>query len=965
MSREDSKGPKSTKPKGTFSKGQRPIEQKPESSRSATGKGASDHRLAPELRPTIQKSEDVPDQRRAPEVKQPIHEGEHVPDQRLAPELRQPIQKGEEVPSQRLAPEMDRPLQKGEDVPSRRLAPKLKQPVHRMKDVPDQRLSIPDSKTPEWTMGDAAGMASGGGEQEGLLAGRGDRPDYALGTASEGFDGMNVVRWKALEALGKPFELEVTVSRSREAGPLDLPAFLDQAASLRIASETRWRTIHGIIICAEEIERTKLLYFYRFIIAPPSYRMTQRIRYRTFVDSTLRDVLTSLLQNKSMQSQGGTGGLSEASEPSNPPSTSPSFDAYTAPMAKYRFAVSDDSRLDDDKLRAYVVQFAESDHDLFHRLLEEEGLTYFFEHADDAIVLVIVDKPGVVSPFSREERCRLRPDQRGTGVRERETVRSLRKEQRLLWGGTIARDWDPARSQAPQQAQAEDDVPAGGDSTRSADPALYTQNLFPSRDADVGEPCITPANLAVERRAAERNQLIGRSTVRALEPGLKVTLGDDGEIYDDQTIVITAVRTFATQLQPEDTILDEEPWGLNGRGHRGAVYENEFIALPEAVPYRPKLVTPRPRIHGIQTAVVSADEVSGDPPEIHIDERSWVRLRFPWDERAEEGKPSSCWVRVSQGWAGAGYGDLFVPRVGQEVLVAYLGGDPERPLVVGRVYNATHPVPYTKPTISTIKSKSSPDSDGYNELRFDDEAGAEEVYLQAEKNLNELVKANHSTSVGGDQSNSVGGDQSNTVQGKRTHKVGATEDNNIGSDRSMTIGGNEKYVIAADHFKFVGGSEARLVCGDRLCTVAGTETLVCGPRSVTVNGGDTLRVCGNRVIGVDGSQKRNIRGDDWLNVTGQRCENITGEHSMFSGECNRIEGPRFFARGGSGSITVEDNIIIDNGQGASISLVGSSIVIKAGNIIVAADGNVQVGAGSSVLLRGGDIQGLASIIKWN
>ena len=262
---------------------------------------------------------------------------------------------------------------------------------------------------------------------ENLVHGRGDQRDFVLGTAGDGWRAVEIVRFRATEALGKPFAFEVTAVRKRDDGPLDLAALLNQAATLRIASETRWRPVHGLVVGAEEIERTSALYLYRLAIAPHSYRMTQRVRYRTFVDQTLREILVALLENRSTEHPNGYNGLSEIGQAPAAPSKSPSFDAFTEAVGQYRFNVSDAARLDDAKLRSYVVQYGESDHDLFHRLIEEEGLTYVFEHTDDAVVLAVTDRPGQVSSFAGEESRLLRSDPRGTNVTERETVRSFPK----------------------------------------------------------------------------------------------------------------------------------------------------------------------------------------------------------------------------------------------------------------------------------------------------------------------------------------------------------------------------------------------------------------------------------------------------------------------------------------------------------------------------------------------------------
>ncbi len=769
-----------------------------------------------------------------------------------------------------------------------------------------------------------------------LLQGGGNRTDYALGTAQTGWTGLDVVRWRASERLGTPFELEITVQRKRSLGPVALAELIDQAATLRIATETSWRPVHGIIVRAEELERTSTLYLYRLRIASHVLRMSQRVRFRTFVDRTLREVLTALLENHSTAAPGGSGGLAE-SERLSAPSERPSYASYQSPSAVYRFAVAEPERLDDAKLRSYVVQYGESDLALFHRLLEEEGLTYFFEHGDDAVCLTVTDNPGHVSPFGRELRAPLKIERSGLGVRDRECIVSFQPSYALLLGATTATDFDPNRPQRPLQAFALDDF--GG---ASPDPARFSHALYPSRDADVESPCIVPATLAVERRAVERSMCRARSTLRSVEPALTITMTDEHGLHDDTRLVVVAVTTFATQLEPEGVALDDDGWDRSSRGRPAPSYENEIDAVPEQVRFRPPLRALPPRIHGVHTAMVSADEVVGARPEIHRHEDGRVRLRFPWDERVEPGRPSSCWVRVSQGWAGASYGHVFTPRVGQEVLVAYMAGDPEQPLIIGRVNNAIQPIAYTKPTISSIKTKSSPDSDGFNELRFDDESGKEEVYLQAERNLNELVKASHSTTVGGDQSNGVGGNQTNRVGGDQSDFVTGNQSNTVEGWRCHAVGGHEENLIGE-------GRETRVVGPDDL-TVEGSQ-------SVRVTSNSSRSVAANERHDTGGRHERFVAGEDSVTVTSNRIVTTTGAHSMRSAVAHSLVAPSFMADGGGATTSLTaGNASLSSGAGASVTCVGNVVVITADSIVL------KTGGGATFVMTG-DIDATAGTIR--
>jgi type VI secretion system secreted protein VgrG len=190
-----------------------------------------------------------------------------------------------------------------------------------------------------------------------------------------------------------------------------------------------------------------------------------------------------------------------------------------------------------------------------------------------------------------------------------------------------------------------------------------------------------------------------------------------------------------------------------------------------AEPFAPIPQTPKPRIAGVQSATVVGP--AGD--EIYCDELGRVRVQFPWDREGKRDERSSCWMRVSQAWAGAGFGCVQIPRVGQEVLVAFYDGDPDQPVVVGRSHNTTQPVPYPLPahkTKSTWKSDSTPRADGYNEIRYDDAQARELVYLQAQRNLQKLVKRN--------------------------------ETERTGHNRFVVVGKNRHAVVAASHTTLVG-----------------------------------------------------------------------------------------------------------------------------------------------------------------
>jgi len=259
------------------------------------------------------------------------------------------------------------------------------------------------------------------------------------------------------------------------------------------------------------------------------------------------------------------------------------------------------------------------------------------------------------------------------------------------------------------------------------------------------------------------------------------------------------------------------------------------VVADPAVAYRPPLKTPKPRIFGVQSATV----VGPPGKEIHTDEFGRVRVQFPWDREGKSDDKSSCWMRVSQGWAGVGYGMIMIPRIGQEVLVTFLDGDPDRPLVTGSVYNATELVPYKLPddmTVSTWKTHSSPSTGGYNEIKFDDRAGSEIVYVQAERDLHKLVKndeverttRNKSTTVVGMLDEVVKGARKQLLESDDHLHVKMNQKSQVDGSVSVTVSMGKQEKVGAD-YALDAGMEIHLKAGTTLVLEAGMRLTLKGP----------------------------------------------------------------------------------------------------------------------------------------
>lgn len=612
-----------------------------------------------------------------------------------------------------------------------------------------------------------------------------------LGTA-EGWDAFQVVRWHGIEEISRPFQYDITLMRTAAQGPVDLDALLDGGATLRISSQHRWRPIHGILAEAEEIDRTSQILLYRALLVPHFYRARYRRRCRNFHKQSLLDIVTAVLENRSPAHPKGNGGLVPFNEAPTSPAPQPSFERFGEPGGFYRWEITEPERITDPQFSPYIVQYNESDFDFVSRLLEQEGLSYYFEHTDTGSIFTITDAPNR-EPLAPDDRA-FSQKRAGKGGQsdKQEMVRVRSNARRLSSRAVTMREYDYQRSLTRLEATSQE-------SHDNADRSEHFE--FPAGEDSVQDNTgLHAADVRLQRQVVERNLREGAGTLRTMETGHRFTLHDEDGLHDDLDLFAVRVETFATELSPQQTILDEEPFGFaQATGPLTPGFDNRFLALIKDLKFRPAMRTPKPRIHGVQSAVITAEEHDAERPTINADKQARVRVRFPWDQRPDTGDktPTSRWIRVSHYWAGAGYGALYTPRVGHEVLVAYMQGDPDHPVIVGRVYNGQNTPPYNpqeQPTKSTVKSNSATETKevpGFNEIRFEDRAKKEEIFLHAQKDFNEKVLASHSTSVGGDQSNSVGGNQSNSVSGHRTHSVGAFETVTVGAARDIHVGATQ------------------------------------------------------------------------------------------------------------------------------------------------------------------------------
>lgn len=479
--------------------------------------------------------------------------------------------------------------------------------------------------------------------------------------------------------------------------------------------------------------------------------------------------------------------------------------------------VKDLTRTRGRKTREYCVQYNESAFDYISRLLEAEGIFYFFEYADNKHTLVLGDSESANPSLIHGEKVEY--------ARGEMTYHPF----------NVAFDCHIRETTVPSAFASSDfnyTTPKTNLTAHTKGKGLGGEVFkYPGKYQvhEVGENITT---LRIQARENPQKTLQGRSTVPFFISGYKFKLSGHERPDVNTNYVLHVVHHKARY--------DEELGKF--------LYENSFEAYPSSVPFRPPLRTPHPKIYGSQTAIVTGKK----DEEIWTDNYSRIKVKFHWDRHGKDDETSSCWIRVATLWAGAQWGVLYTPRIGQEVVVSFLNGDPDRPLVTGSVYNADHMPPYraSDPTKATIKSNTSKGGKGFNEFRYEDKKGHEEIYIHAQKDMNIDIINDRTTKIekGNCTTTIMAGDRTVTLQGKSEKDENPGGPSKRGNDFLTIEKGNRTVILKK-------GNELHKVTGNYTRTVTKDYTL-------KVDGNLTIDVTGNITI----KSKQNIMAKSTMNT---------------------------------------------------------------------------------------------------
>ena len=617
--------------------------------------------------------------------------------------------------------------------------------------------------------------------------------------------------------------------------------------------------------------------------------------------------------------------------------------------------------------REYCVQYDETDLNFVMRLLEHEGIYFFFEYADGEHNLILTDAMSELVTASGYSEIAYREDS-DTGRDLDEGIVRWKRTASAVSGSYSTTDYDFTKPSA--------DLKVRREAPMSHELAEGKQYYYPGTYTEVSRGDGL-ALVRLDEAQATHQRIEAQAATIGPASGNIFTLTDYPRDAENEEYMIVAARYDMSDAQ----------YRAGGGGQTG--FSAGYSLMPTTGEFRPERATAVPVMRGPQTAVV----VGPAGEEIYTDEYSRVKVQFHWDRLGASDEESTCFIRVSSVWAGSGWGFIQIPRIGQEVIVDFLEGDPDQPIITGRVYNANQMPPYELPGNSTQsgwKSNSSPGGGGWNELRFEDKAGSEEVYFQAQKDHNELVKNNESRTigndfledVGNDATQNIGHDRTETVANNkstdvgvdRTVSIGSNDTESVGVDRSLSVGSNETISIGVDSTETIGSNHTQSVGSNQSLSVGTARTRSVGAaEAVTVGAAQAINVGAGRSVAVASGQTHAVGSDDGWTVGGSQSVSIGSDQSVSIGSnhsasigadsstsvgansATDVATDMSINVGAKLAVSAGDEISFTCGSASIIMKSDGTIGIKGADISVEGSGKISIKASSDIVMKGSKI----------
>jgi len=691
--------------------------------------------------------------------------------------------------------------------------------------------------------------------------------DYTFKVGSYSGNKLRVVSFFGSEGISEMFRYNIDLASLD--GEVDFDEVIGQPALLTIHGLKGKRYVHGIVSLFEQTGKEGKWTRYRAEVVPAIWILSRHYTCRIFQTQTIPDIIKKVLTDAGISSD------------------------------QFRFSLKKTY-----KPRDYCVQYRESDLSFISRLMEQYGIFYLFEHAEDKDIMVIGNDPVVHVPI-QDPATVIYHAPGTTGVSDQEHIFEYRFNREIRSGAVMLKDFDFKKPR----------LNLGAEEKINGDGKLEVYDYPGEYEApDLGKDL---AKVRLEEIQSTQKVGSGQSDCRRFIPGYRFTLDKFSRTELNREYLLIQLTHSGNQPQS---------LGAEGGGSSSDVmYENRFTCIPSDVSFRPLRLTPRPMIAGPQTAVV----VGPKGEEIYTDEYGRVKVQFHWDRDGKQDEKSSCWIRAAQIWAGTGWGAMFIPRIGQEVIVEFLEGDPDQPIITGRVYNGDNMPPYTLPaekTKSTMKSNSSKGGGGSNEFRFEDAKDSEEIYLHGQKDWTIVIEndknqkvgkdetlevgENRDKKVGKDQSEDIGDNKTITVGKNHTEKIGENANIDIGKDETISIGKNQSISIN-DNMTLTVGKNLTESISDNADYSIGKDCIFNIGKNLTMKIGEKGTVEVNKDLGVNVGKKLNIQAADQINI---------------------LSDKEIVLKTGSASISMKKNgDIVINGKKISIKA-SSDLVMKGSKI---------------------------------
>ncbi|MCP4408414.1 MAG: type VI secretion system tip protein VgrG [Gammaproteobacteria bacterium] len=690
------------------------------------------------------------------------------------------------------------------------------------------------------------------------------------------------------EELGRLFEYKIELLSSDEK--IKLEDVLGQSMTVRLdLPNNNKRYFNGIVSRFDQTGRSAGFAVYQVTLRPWLWLLTRTTNCRIFQEMTVPDIIKKVFKDR---------GFTDLDE-----SLSESYRSWE-----------------------YCVQYRESDFNFVSRLMEQEGIYYYFKHEDGKHKLVLSDSISAHESTPDYEKIPYYPPSENV-LRDREHISDWSISQAVQPGAYVLDDFDFKRPRAELQVKLSNPKEHSAADFEFFD---YPGEFVQTTD---GERYV---KARLEELHAQYERLRGEGDARGLSAGSLFELTDfPREDQNREYLTVSAAYELHSDEFESESTAGPTP-----------VFSCRFEAIDSHTPFRPQATTRKPLIRGPQTAIV----VGKSGEEIWTDQYGRVKVQFHWDREGQFDENSSCWIRVSHASAGKSWGSIILPRIGQEVIVDFLEGDPDRPIITGRVYNGDQMPPFGLPgqqVISGMKSNSTKGGGGYNEFVMDDTKGNELIREHGQYDKDSTIEHDLREHVLNNRSRDVTVDETVSIGNNKTVSVGANHTETIGVNQSITVGSNKTETVTINTAETIGVAKELTIGGLYQVTVGAAM-------NETVGGAKAEEIGAAKAVVVGISSTENIGSNKSVDAGGNITEKAEKDISMTSGKkMSSTAGDDYSVKGSKkGVIDIADQLLIKCGKASILLKKDGTVTIQGEDISIKGSGEIDVKATNNITMKG-------------